>query len=98
MTKETGGPAFPSGLQEQPDDSVDALHKGMTLRQYAAIKLKVPDSGEDWLDAMITKSLLNDFAANALVNDYTKNDDGDPDYIAQLAYEIANAMLKAGQE
>jgi hypothetical protein len=30
---------------------------GMTLRQYAAIKLKVPDSGTDWLDDMIRESL-----------------------------------------
>ena len=26
---------------------------GMTLRQYAAIHLKVPNSGTDWLDEMI---------------------------------------------
>jgi hypothetical protein len=43
----TGGPAFP--LE-------DGVHRGMTLRQYAAIKLKVPDSGTDWLDDMIRKS------------------------------------------
>jgi hypothetical protein len=30
--------------------------KGMTLRQYAAIHLKVPNSGTDWLDEMIKKS------------------------------------------
>jgi len=30
---------------------------GMTLRQYAAIKLKVPNSGTDWLDEMIRQSL-----------------------------------------
>jgi hypothetical protein len=29
----------------------------MTLRQYAAIKLKVPNSGTDWLDDMIRESL-----------------------------------------
>jgi hypothetical protein len=36
--KNTGGPAFPSGLQEQADDTVDSLHKGMTLRDYFAAK------------------------------------------------------------
>ncbi|CAB4122900.1 hypothetical protein UFOVP37_82 [uncultured Caudovirales phage] len=35
--KYNGGPAFPSGLQEQADDTVDSLHKGMTLRDYMAI-------------------------------------------------------------
>ena len=32
----TGGPAFPSGLVENAADEVDALHKGMTLRDYFA--------------------------------------------------------------
>lgn len=35
----------------------------MSLRQYAAIKLKIPDSGTDWLDEMIRQSLRDDFAA-----------------------------------
>jgi hypothetical protein len=34
----TGGPAFPSGLQEMANDTVDSLHKGMTLRDYFAGK------------------------------------------------------------
>jgi len=52
MTTNTGGPAFPNegGAGNLWND------KGMTLRQYAAIKLKVPDSGTDWLDDMIRKS------------------------------------------
>lgn len=35
----TGGPAFPSGLKEEADDTVDSLHKGMTLRDYFAIRI-----------------------------------------------------------
>jgi len=52
----TGGPAFPATNHHG--------HKleGMTLRQYAAIKLKVPDSGTDWLDDMIRKSNETDLA------------------------------------
>ena len=38
------------------------------LRQYAAIKLKVPNSGIDWLDVMIVESLRDDIAAKALVH------------------------------
>jgi hypothetical protein len=55
-------PAFPSGLIDPatPEDAVHSLHKGMTLRQYAAIKLRVPESGEPWLDDMIRKSLATD--------------------------------------
>jgi hypothetical protein len=44
---------------------------GMTLRQYAAIKLKVPDSGTDWLDDMIRKS--NEFDMMLLTNQQQSN-------------------------
>jgi len=47
----TGGPAFPSH-----GSMGEVAQEGMTLRQYAAIHLKVPDSGTDWLDEMIKKS------------------------------------------
>ena len=50
MSKNTGGPAFPT-------TNYSAVYsEGMTLRQYAAINLKVPDSGTDWLDEMIVKA------------------------------------------
>jgi hypothetical protein len=44
---------------------------GMTLREYAAIKLKVPDSGTDWLDDMIRKS--NEFDMMLLTNQQQSN-------------------------
>ena len=84
---------------------------GMTLRQYAAIKLKVPNSGTDWLDDMIRQSLRDDFAVKAmpvametLCQDWTK-DDGDSWYwnkteiemLAEKSYALANLLLKAGQ-
>lgn len=36
----TGGPAFPSGLIDPstPNDAVQSLHNGMTLRDYFAAK------------------------------------------------------------
>lgn len=53
-----GGPAFPIvGTNEQ------VLEIGMTLRQYAAIKLRVPQSGTDWLDEMIVESRRQDLFA-----------------------------------
>ena len=74
---------------------------GMTLHQYAAIKLKIPDSGTDWLDEMIRQSLRNDFAAQAMQGLIAsprgllgKNEITDADY-AQVAYLVADAMLKA---
>lgn len=38
----------------------------MTLRQYAAIHLRVPESGEEWLDAMIQAARLMDNQQAAL--------------------------------
>jgi len=68
---------------------------GMTLRQYAAIKLKVPDSGVDWLDEMIRQSIKDDFAAKAMQG--MMHDVSQPvgEVIAEWAYQVADAMLKA---
>ncbi len=46
-----GGPAFPHDADSC--DDCGARQEGMSLRQYAAIHLKQPDSGIDWLDEMI---------------------------------------------
>ena len=60
---ETGGQAFPASFSP---DYPHEITGGMSLRQYAAIKLKVPDSGTDWLDEMINQSLRDDFAAKVM--------------------------------
>ena len=55
----TGGPAFPLPNHTKRWNDLEKRYEqdeGMTLRQYAAIKLKVPDSGTDWLDEMIVKA------------------------------------------
>jgi hypothetical protein len=88
-TINNGGPAFPMGYHPEGNN---ADHFGMTLRQYAAIKLRVPDSGTDWLDDMIRKSNRDYFAAKAI------NEVGWYNNINQsaiMAYEIADALLKA---
>lgn len=56
-TLQKGGPAFPADLYAMA---------GPTLRQYAAIKLRVPNSGTDWLDEMIRTSRRDDLAAKAM--------------------------------
>jgi hypothetical protein len=48
----TGGPAFPAPTTKP----LENYYPGMTLRQYAAIHLKVPNSGTDWLDEMIEEA------------------------------------------
>jgi len=98
----TGGPAFP-GSRWDAEQDLYLPCEGMTLRQYAAIKLKVPDSGSDWLDEMITKSLQNDFAAKAMpiaaggLNKPGENFVRDDQYsrLTQDAYKLADAMMEA---
>ena len=89
-----GGPAFPrsprSGIYEGEYD-------GMTLRQYAAIKLRVPNGGTDWLDEMIRQGLRDEFATKALsvLDVHAHVSAPAADILAKSAYNIADAMLKA---
>ena len=97
-----GGSAFPSP-PSQHSNGFYSTGEGMTLRQYAAIKLRVPDSGTDWLDDMIRKSNRDYFAAAALqgnlagqsvdVGYYEGKDAWNK--AAKDAYAMADAMLKA---
>lgn len=55
-----GGPAFPV-------PGTHSIHdQGMTLRQYAAIKLRVPQSGDAWLDDMIREARRLDATEEAM--------------------------------
>ena len=66
-TQNNDVPAFPCDFTYEKDGYIHRIASdGMTLRQYAAIKLRVPDSGTDWLDEMIVKSKRDDFAAKAM--------------------------------
>lgn len=88
--KQTGGPAFPAQFY-------DERATGMDLRQYAAIKLRVPQSGDDWLDDMIREARRMDFAAMALQG-LLVDAGWDMGYISKLSYEMADAMLKAREQ
>ena len=71
----------------------------MSLRQYAAIKLRVPDSGTDWLDDMIRQSLRDEMAAKAMQGLLAQSEGSaltsNVDTGAEYAYRMADAMLKA---
>ncbi|QKS60447.1 hypothetical protein [Cupriavidus gilardii] len=92
-TIKDGEPAFP--CQAEGWTRSDA--SGLTARQYAAIHLRVPDSGTDWLDDMIRKAQRDYFAAKAMqglcANDGYNNHS--PATIANEAYGMADAMLAA---
>jgi hypothetical protein len=71
-------------------------YPGMSLREYSAINLCVPDSGVDWLDKMIRKSLRDKFAGQALMGMCADPAvDGPHPATAFEAYAYADAMLKA---
>ena len=81
-----------------------AIETGMTLRQYAAIKLRVPNSGTDWLDEMIRVSLRDEFAAKAMTACYAEYcahanvqgyEEGWKVGVALDSYAMADAMVKA---
>ncbi len=87
-----GGPAFPSEQHECQDGTWNqTFDPGMSTRQFAAIKLRVPDSGTDWLDDMIRRARRDDFAAQELSSGcdhgYT------PDSVAERSFALADAMV-----
>lgn len=61
--RDDGGPAFPVPVAMA--EQVGAMHselQGMSVRTYAAITLRVPDSGQPWLDDMIREARRMDAA------------------------------------
>lgn len=94
-----GGPAFPNlGVQEGEDTSRRCY--GMSLHDYACIRLKVPETGKDWLDTLILKSLRTEQAGMALQglcsSQRELNGERNPNQhtVAKFAYVFADAMLK----
>ena len=100
MTKDTGGSAFPgeSVVKNGMHSTVRVNNSGMTLRQYAAIKLRVPDSGLDWLDEMIREGRRMDYAGQALAGMLAANPPSEPDSnpvkaVARAAHIVADDMV-----
>ena len=93
--KDTGGPAFPRPASTNPcNGEVIWDNEGMTLREYAAIELRIPDSGIDWLDEMIAKAERRDIAVKAMQGMMSNSAvDVPPVSVMALAYEQADAML-----
>lgn len=86
--------AFPHEFEY--GDGSKEFDRGMTLREYAAIHLRVPMSGNPELDAMIRDAQRNELAARAMeglvsqLNLYHVS----VDEVAELSYRQADAMLK----
>jgi hypothetical protein len=74
----------------------------MSLRAYAAIHLKVPQSGLEWLDAMILEAKRDELAGQtilgmhaALQNTIEWPSESGVQNMARKAYQQADAMLQA---
>jgi len=69
---------------------------GFNAQEYAAIHLKVPNSGSDWLDEMIRTSLRNDMVASIMsglqanigANDWKQSK------FAQITVDTANTLME----
>jgi hypothetical protein len=92
--------AFPSLMSFVNNDGVQRIESGvsgMTLKQYAAIHLKVPRSGDPEIDGMIRESVRKDFVTEAmkvLFSEHSSIDDKET--VASLAdscFVFANAVL-----
>ncbi len=78
----------------------------MTLREYAAIKLCVPDSGTDWLNDMIRQSQRDRFAGMAMQGILASSEgrrviqecskvrkQSEADFLFEVTWGLANEML-----
>jgi cobalamin biosynthesis Co2+ chelatase CbiK len=89
-------PVFGAMTKNDREYWLDCLDSGMTLKQYAAIKLKVPRSGDPELDAMIRESRRADFAQAALIGLFVVDgyiDGVVAQSVAGQAFKMADVML-----
>jgi hypothetical protein len=94
---EDGGPAFPEHAGGMFGEHVTRT-RGMTLRQYAAIHLRVPQSGLPWLDEMIDQARWDAFAGQALAGLIAACKTAEtPERLALGAHAVAAAMIEAGR-
>lgn len=80
-----GGPAFP-GTEYDSWDSVDIKRPGMTLRDYFAAK---------FAHAELMTCGVPGKACDALLQAIDRTGETPEDHMARVAYEMADAMLRA---
>jgi len=89
--KDDGGPAFPVVPTMEGAGQWGYAYPGMSLRAYAAINLRQPDSGIDWLDEMILKANRDEFVGQAMAGIIAFY--GISNVAASTAYSLADAMI-----
>ncbi len=98
MAKETTNGKPGAGVNDFPFVTLEERklwgQASLTPRVYAAIHLRIPDSGIDWLDKMIAKADRRDLAAKAMHEILTGDGDwSEYDNLAKEAYMVAAAMI-----
>ena len=98
--KDNDIPAFPGQQILSPNGTWNQTWEpGMTFREYAAIKLRIPDSGTEWVDVMITKAQRRDLAGLAMQGMFAGDwEEMDAYRIAEEAFKQADAMLRESEK
>lgn len=99
-------PAFPADSTSNGyGGRTPQTYSGLTIQQYAAIHLRVPNSGDAALDDMIRQSLHNEFATSAMkgflaghISHYGHESHWPYGGMVDEARQVADAMLKASKE
>ena len=98
MSNEDGSsPAFP----HDANPGVHGPGYGISQRAYAAIHLRVPDSGLPWLDEMIERARRDEVAkavAQGFAADPSAVWEQGPNEMATYAYKWADAVLAQGRK
>ena len=86
--------AFP--ITEEQMDRIEKYPQmaGLSKEEYAAIHLKIPNSGSEWLDEMIRKANLRDAVLSAMHGLLSSNGNLDKELLAEASMEIASEILK----
>lgn len=101
--KENSGAAYPMPMTMMSDSEPHIANEpdsGLNVREYTAIHTGVPDSGTDWIDAMIragNRRVLAGQVIGGLVN-FGYTDCWDDTDSARHAKMIADALLAALEE
>lgn len=100
--RDDGGPAFPSQITTEDRNGAPIVteFKGLSAREYAAIHLRVPDSGTAWLDEMIYQQIrsqaFSEVACTMLTDmRLVAKEPAWFDHAAVIAIRIADAMVAA---
>lgn len=78
---------------QQPAFPIESLLP-LTQRHLAAIRLRYPDSGSEWLDNMIRKSNRREYAAKAMQGLAQNAYSPGWNFLAEDAFNIADAMIE----